>query len=226
MAQGRFQKKKRRINIRFVIGVTVVIVAACLIGTALVLDARSGETDPAETTPGNLQPVTTQPQDTGTPTLPPLPTTEPTTVPTTEATTAPTEETTLPTTEPVVSSLGEKVAALAREQIGTAYVHGGTSPEGFDTSGLVYFCFKENGITLPRTIDGQVARGQEIRREDLLPGDVVFFWNENEGEAEYVGIYVGDGKFVAARNPEKPTGEMDLNGSYFSPRFVTARRYG
>lgn len=225
MAQGRFQKKKRKLNIQFVIAVTVVIVAVCLIGTALVLDARSGENDPAQTTPGNLRPAQTNPQGTDNFTLPPLSTTEPTT----EATTTPTEATTVPTTEataPVENSLGEKVAALALEQVGTPYMHGGTSPEGFDTSGFVYYCFKENGISLPRTIDAQVARGREIKREDLLPGDVVFFWNTNEGKAEYVGIYVGGGKFVAARNPEKPTSEMDMTGPYFSQRFVTARRYG
>ena len=67
--------------------------------------------------------------------------------------------------------------------------------------------------------------GTEISREDIQPGDVVFFYFEEEGEAEYVGIYIGGGKFIAARSTAGTVGEMDMNSSYYADRFVTARRY-
>ena len=56
-------------------------------------------------------------------------------------------------------------------------------------------------------------------------GDVVFFWTENPGTAEYEAIYVGNGKIVAARHGDKPVSEMDLTSEYFSTRYICARRY-
>ena len=74
-------------------------------------------------------------------------------------------------------------------------------------------------------MEQQAVYGTEVSRDQLEPGDVLFFWTSTEGEVEYVGVYVGNGQFVAARNPEKPTSLMELNSEYFSQRFLFARRY-
>jgi len=53
----------------------------------------------------------------------------------------------------------------------------------------------------------------------------VFFYNSEPGTIQYCGIYVGGGKFIAARNSEHPVTEMNLNSSYFSERYICSRRF-
>ena len=173
------------------------------------------------------------------------PTTEATTVPTTEATTEPTTEaTTVPTTAPPTepptvptttpteppvpasSAVGTQVAELAKAQVGKPYAYGGVGPDSFDASGLAVYCYSENGVTIPRTTTYQAQSGSAVPRHALEPGDILIFWSENPGEAEYEGIYIGGGKFIAARHGDNPVSEMDLNTEYFSTRYLGARRYG
>ena len=117
------------------------------------------------------------------------------------------------------------VVATVKSAVDVPYEFGGDGPTSFDTSGLVYYCFAEAGISVPRRVSEQAAYGTEVSRDDLQPGDAVFFYLEEEGEAEYVGIYIGGGKFIAARSTAGTVGEMDMNSSYYADRFVTARRY-
>ena len=119
------------------------------------------------------------------------------------------------------------VALTAKAQVGKPYQSGGNGPDGFDTTGLVFYCLQQNGLATKRLkLKQLVGEGTEVAREDLRPGDVVFFWTSNEGQVEYAGIYVGDGKFVAARNEQNPVSEMDMEVNYFSTRYLTARRFG
>ncbi len=154
-----------------------------------------------------------------------VPTEAPTQAPTEEPTEAPTEEPTTAPTETAEISVGQKVADLAIAQLGKPYDYGGSGPEAFDVSGLIYYCFKENEIKTPRTVKELASFGKEISKEELLPGDAVFFYSSEPGKVQYGGIYIGGGKFIAARNGDKPVSEMDLNSSYFSERFICARRY-
>ena len=114
---------------------------------------------------------------------------------------------------------------MAKGTLGTPYELGGNGPDSFDTSGLIYYCFGQLDISVPRTVSGQATFGTAVEKADLQPGDVVFFWTVNEGVAEYVGIYIGNGKFIAARNSQHPVSEMNMNIDYFKERYVTARRY-
>lgn len=120
---------------------------------------------------------------------------------------------------------GALVAAMAESAIGAKEEFGGSGPDSFDTSGLVYFCFDESGVIAPRSFTEQAEYGTAVEREDLQPGDVVFFYSENKGEAEYVGIYTGDGTFVAVSSSRKEVCAMDLNSEYYTERFLFARRY-
>ena len=156
------------------------------------------------------------------------PTQAPIEMPTEAPTEAPTEiPTEIPTEAPVLDNVttGDMVAALAAEQLGKPYGNAAAGPDAFDVSGLLYYCFREFDIKVPRTTKELGSFGEEVERADLLPGDAVFFYNADPGTIQYCGIYIGDGKFVAARNSEHPVSEMDLNGSYFSQRYITARRF-
>ena len=118
------------------------------------------------------------------------------------------------------------MADIAVAQIGKPYAFGGAGPDAFDTSGFIAYCYEQvTGEVLSRYTYDQARTGTRVDYEDLQPGDVVFFWTENPGTAEYQGIYVGDGKFVAARNPEKPVSERSITNEYFAERYLYACRY-
>lgn len=146
-------------------------------------------------------------------------TTEPTTVPTTEATTVP------ETTEAILSEIGLKAAQIAKAQVGKSYLYGTAGPDTFDTSGLVQYCYKECGVQIPRSNSALASYGYVVDKEDIQPGDAVFFWSKNPGVAEYLGVYVGDGIVVAALNPSQPVIELNMNSSYYTEHFVFARRF-
>lgn len=157
----------------------------------------------------------------------PVETTNETTVATTEATTVPTTEaTTEPeTTEAIIADIGLKAAQVAMAQIGKPYQYGSAGPDAFDTSGLLQYCFKECEISIPRSNSALASYGEIIDKEDILPGDAVFFWSSAPGTAEYLGIYIGDGKVIAALNASKPVTQFDMNSTYYTEHFVFARRF-
>ena len=95
------------------------------------------------------------------------------------------------------------VVAVARRYVNrTPYVWGGTTPAGFDCSGLVQYCYREIGISLPRTSRQQFKAGAYIPpdRLDLLePGDMVFFGRGGDpGRIHHVGLYIGGGDMIHA----------------------------
>ena len=100
--------------------------------------------------------------------------------------------------EPQASSAGSSVAqqaiSAARAQLGVPYVWGGTSPDGFDCSGLTQWAFEKAGIELPRTSRAQATEGQEVSQGEMQPGDLIFF----NSPVSHVGIYIGGGKMIEA----------------------------
>jgi cell wall-associated NlpC family hydrolase len=72
------------------------------------------------------------------------------------------------------AQLAHRVVAYARHQLGTPYRRGGTSPGGFDCSGLVYAAYRSIGRTLPRTTWGQLEIGRRVGWTGLRPGDLLF----------------------------------------------------
>jgi cell wall-associated NlpC family hydrolase len=106
---------------------------------------------------------------------------------------------------------------------GTPYLNGGSDPEGFDCSGFTQWVFSRHGVAIPREVHEQYRIGKKIDLEDLKPGDLVFFHTVARG-ASHVGIYVSDDQFVHAPSSKGVVRLESINSTYWSPRFVGARR--
>ena len=114
-----------------------------------------------------------------------------------------------------VSVSGGSIASNAAKYIGVPYVYGGTSPSGFDCSGLIYYAAKEAGIGLPRTSQAQSTLGSYVSVSDLKAGDLVF-WG-GVGSAYHVGIYIGGGQYLHAPAPGQNVTIQSM--AYFAPSF-------
>ncbi|WP_306369317.1 C40 family peptidase [Nocardiopsis sp. CC223A] len=124
-----------------------------------------------------------------------------------------------------VAASGDVQAVLdfARAQIGKPYVWGGTGPDGYDCSGLVQAAWAQAGVSLPRTTYDQVNAGTRISRDQVQPGDLLFFYSESA--PSHVGIYSGNGKMIHGSNPSKPLEEVSL-AAYWDGVFTGAVRVG
>lgn len=98
--------------------------------------------------------------------------------------------------EIIIEPLNEKIVNTAMQYLGVPYVWGGTTPDGFDCSGLVQYVYKVNEMTISRTTYTQVNEGNYVPKNELEQGDLVFFGRASS--PHHVGIYIGDNKFIHA----------------------------
>jgi cell wall-associated NlpC family hydrolase len=164
----------------------------------------------AETPDPTPAPASTTTTAEVTPAAPPATTTEP------QASATTTAPATTPTPAPVGGGHPE-AAPIAMRYLGVPYVWGGASPSGFDCSGLVMYVFAQLGIVLPHYAAAQYGYGTPVPRDQLQPGDLVFF----DG-LDHVGIYIGGGQIVHAPH----TGDVVKISpiSEFGAGYVGARR--
>lgn len=100
---------------------------------------------------------------------------------------------------------------------GTRYRAGGSSRDGVDCSGFTALTFRDvYGINLPRTAREQATRGMPVNRDNLLPGDLVFF--KRGQNANHVGIYLGNGKFMHASS-HQGVSISSINNTYWRNKF-------
>jgi cell wall-associated NlpC family hydrolase len=111
-----------------------------------------------------------------------------------------------------------------RQWQGTAYAYGGLSKHGIDCSGFVYLTYLEQlGIELPRSTELQAQVGQEVKRDDLRAGDLVFF---NTGfRGRHVGIYLEQGRFLHV-STKRGVVISSLVDDYWKERYWQSRRVG
>ena len=128
----------------------------------------------------------------------------------------------------VRQSVGDTASDLvgnAMTFLGVPYRRGGTSAAtGFDCSGFVRSMFEQTvGKVLPRRASEQAAVTEKIDKQDLKPGDLVFF-NTMRQTFSHVGIYVGDNKFIHSPRSGKSVRVEDMRDAYWERRFTGARR--
>jgi cell wall-associated NlpC family hydrolase len=121
------------------------------------------------------------------------------------------------------AALRYNVTGTALNLRGTPYRNGGSDPAGFDCSGFVKYVFEQNGVTVPRTVADQFHSGEKIDARQLEPGDLVFFSTVSPG-ASHVGIVIGGDEFVHAPSSTGEVRVERLSASYWSSRFIGARR--
>lgn len=88
------------------------------------------------------------------------------------------------------SSMGEDLVKLAKQNLGSPYHTGGTSPSGFDCSGLMYATYKKFDIFLPRTSTQMAQIGRILDLKDIRPGDLIFFRTNGKHHINHVGMVV------------------------------------
>ncbi len=117
------------------------------------------------------------------------------------------------------------VVVTAMGLLGVRYRYGGSSPDnGLDCSGLVRLVFKETfGMLLPHRAAEIGQMGEKVGKEQLQPGDLVFF-NTLRRSFSHVGIYVGEGRFLHAPSKGGEVRVEEMNTPYWSKRFNGARR--
>jgi len=125
--------------------------------------------------------------------------------------------------EPEGARSGDPLIRTAMRYLGVPYRRGGTSSRGLDCSGLIYVVCRAHGIALPRSSRGMYSRGKPIDRNDLQPGDLLFF-NTNGRGVSHVGLYIGNGKFIHATSRGRDVCVSHLSEDYYARRYVGARR--
>jgi cell wall-associated NlpC family hydrolase len=106
--------------------------------------------------------------------------------------------------------------AFAYSKLGTPYLWGGNGPGGFDCSGLTKAAYASVGVTIARVANEQWYDGPHVPKDQLQPGDLVFFaYDLNDPETiHHVGIYVGNGEMVNAPDFGEPVRVEPLDSDY------------
>lgn len=125
---------------------------------------------------------------------------------------------------PVVGAGGDGIAQTAMRFNGYPYSWGGSSPAGFDCSGLVWYVHKLNGRNISRGLWGQLNGGPRVDRTRLQPGDTVFFANTYMPGLSHNGIYLGGDRFIHAADERSGVRVSVLSDPYWASRYVGATR--
>jgi cell wall-associated NlpC family hydrolase len=118
---------------------------------------------------------------------------------------------------------GYALTGTALSLRGIPYRNGGTDPKGFDCSGFTQYVFAQHGISIPREVREQFRLGTSVQPDRLVAGDLLFFATTDPG-ASHVGISIGGDEFVHAPSSTGVVRVEHLGSSYWSPRFLGARR--
>jgi cell wall-associated NlpC family hydrolase len=122
---------------------------------------------------------------------------------------------------PKVNPLRQQIVDYAAKFLGVPYVYGGSTPKGFDCSGLVKYVYNNFDISLARTSAKQYSTSvTKITKSELKIGDLVFFSGDTPGRVGHVGIYVGNDQFIHAPRPGKDVCYEKLSNSYYVEHYI------
>jgi murein DD-endopeptidase len=119
-------------------------------------------------------------------------------------------------------SRADRAAAVALQQIGTPYRFGGSTPQGFDCSGLIYYSYSKAGKNVPRTTGSLWSGIQPVSKNHMQVGDVLFF--RIAGKMSHVGMYIGDNQFVHAPSSGKIVTVGSLQSDFYRKALIRAGR--
>ena len=120
---------------------------------------------------------------------------------------------------------GEILVENAKAYIGTPYVYGGMSPEGFDCSGFVKFCYLLMGVDINRVSYDQAKNGYEVPKDSMKPGDILCFVSSVGGNhIGHTGIYVGNGYFIHSPREGYNVEIIPLTYGTYTQRLTNVRR--
>ena len=111
------------------------------------------------------------------------------------------------------------VVGIAMQYLGVPYVWGGASPSGFDCSGFSMYVFAKLGVSLPHHAASQYNMGTPVSKDQLQPGDLVFF-----NGLGHMGIYIGGGQFIHAPHSGDVVKISSLSDSWYARTWVGAKR--
>ncbi len=112
-----------------------------------------------------------------------------------------------------ISAKRQSVLNYAAQFLGVPYVYGGSTPSGFDCSGFTSYVFKNTVGSIPRVAQAQFDATTRVSKDNLLPGDLVFF-GSSTSSISHVGIYVGNNQFIHAPNTGSVVKYDSITGSY------------
>lgn len=124
----------------------------------------------------------------------------------------------------VGSGSGQDIVNYAKKFLGVPYVYGGTSPSGFDCSGLVYYVYAHFGYRVNRTAASLAYNGTSVSSSSLKPGDILLFTEADGSYIGHTGIYIGGGQFIHAPHTGDVVKISSLSDSYYTAHFAGARR--
>lgn len=179
------------------------LIALIVVSAAMAACASTGAVPRPFPMPGAAPPAPTPPTS-----LPPGPGDEPAA---------------LPPDAPAGEGEGYAIAGTALALRGVPYRNGGTDPSGFDCSGLVQYVFARYGVAVPREVRTLYRAGTKVDRDEVEPGDLVFFSTVARG-ASHVGIALGGDEFVHAPSSSGVVRVEHLSADYWSRRYIGARR--
>src|SRR5579859_292043 len=116
------------------------------------------------------------------------------------------------------------LAGAGLKLLGSSYVWGGSSPSGFDCSGLVWYAAHQAGKSISRGMLGEYNSGAHPGRDELKPGDLVFFQNTYSAGLSHNGIYIGNNQFVHAADEAAGVTISSLGTAYWSSHWFGATR--
>lgn len=121
-----------------------------------------------------------------------------------------------------MDSPGDLAAAAALNQVGIPYRYGGSTPRGFDCSGLVQYAYQAAGVNVPRTTGQLWSAARAVDGSDMRPGDLLFF--NIEGKMSHVGMYVGGRRFVHAPQSGRRVSVASLDSPFYRRALLRAGR--